>query len=475
MSAAPNVAAASSLACTQLTVEVAGRTLVRDLQLAIASGTVTCVLGCNGAGKTLTLHTLAGLRAPARGDGHARRPSRSRAGRAARWRRKLGLLTQTTEDPFPSTVLDTRADRSPSAHRLLALGERRGSRDRARTHWRRSRWKILRSATSRRCRAANVGASRSRRCSRRIPTCCCSTSRSIISIRIISSTCCKLLRDRAGAGRTVVMSLHDAGLAARFSDHALLLFGDGEWLSGPTARSAHAGDDDASCTECGARDCVGGRTDVRRPEAKQSELKFGLQQLRPDEHLLRSTVVVQLAIGRQHRRRVAESGARPSRSVNRPPAASTITASARDVENVHVGFDHDVDLARRQQVIVQEIAVAANAMRTRDELCRSAPSADRSRASSDCRRRSRPLRSTSMSLTLMRLLVEPRAAARLSAYASSPYTGADETPTISRPRCMSAICVEKNGYSRTNAFVPSIGSTSHRYSASSALCPVSSP
>ena len=45
----------------------------------------------------------------------------------------------------------------------------------------------------------------------------------------------KLLRDKAQAGRTIVMSLHDAGLAARFSDHTLLLFGNGEWLSGPTA------------------------------------------------------------------------------------------------------------------------------------------------------------------------------------------------------------------------------------------------
>jgi iron complex transport system ATP-binding protein len=45
----------------------------------------------------------------------------------------------------------------------------------------------------------------------------------------------KLLREKAQAGRTVVMSLHDAGLAARFSDHALLLFGNGEWLSGPTS------------------------------------------------------------------------------------------------------------------------------------------------------------------------------------------------------------------------------------------------
>ena len=44
-----------------------------------------------------------------------------------------------------------------------------------------------------------------------------------------------VLREKARAGRTIVMSLHDAGLAARFSDHALLLFGNGEWLSGPTA------------------------------------------------------------------------------------------------------------------------------------------------------------------------------------------------------------------------------------------------
>ena len=106
MNAAAEGVAASTLACTQLTVEVAGRALVRDLQLAVASGAVTAVLGRNGAGKTMTLHTLAGLRAPARGtvtlDGQS----------LASWPRralgcKLGLLTQTTDDPFPSTVLDS--------------------------------------------------------------------------------------------------------------------------------------------------------------------------------------------------------------------------------------------------------------------------------------------------------------------------------------------------------------------------------
>ena len=63
----------------------------------------------------------------------------------------------------------------------------------------------------------------------------------------------------------------------------------------------------------------------------------------------------------------------------------------------------------------------------------------------------------------------------ISPYASSPYAGADDTPTTSRPRCISAICVENIGYSRTNALVPSMGSTIQMHSAPIALWPVSSP
>jgi len=42
----------------------------------------------------------------------------------------------------------------------------------------------------------------------------------------------RLLRAKAVSGRTVLMSLHDAGLAARFADYALLLFGNGTWMHG---------------------------------------------------------------------------------------------------------------------------------------------------------------------------------------------------------------------------------------------------
>ena len=80
--------------------------LVRGLEFAAEGGEFIAVLGRNGVGKTLTLHTLAGLRAPAAGrvllDGRdlAEWAGRERA-------RRLALLPQLTEDPFPSTVLDT--------------------------------------------------------------------------------------------------------------------------------------------------------------------------------------------------------------------------------------------------------------------------------------------------------------------------------------------------------------------------------
>ena len=38
------------------------------------------------------------------------------------------------------------------------------------------------------------------------------------------------------ASALVVASLHDATLAARYSDRVLLLFGDGRWRAGPTSQ-----------------------------------------------------------------------------------------------------------------------------------------------------------------------------------------------------------------------------------------------
>jgi iron complex transport system ATP-binding protein len=42
-----------------------------------------------------------------------------------------------------------------------------------------------------------------------------------------------LFRELANKGRSVIATLHDPTLAARFADRAILLFGDGRWRAGP--------------------------------------------------------------------------------------------------------------------------------------------------------------------------------------------------------------------------------------------------
>ncbi|MEQ9561827.1 MAG: ABC transporter ATP-binding protein, partial [Woeseiaceae bacterium] len=95
-----------ALCCNGLSVAVPGRTLVADLDLALTPGEFLAVLGQNGSGKTLTLHTLAGLRQATPGSVTLMGNPIDSMPRSAIARR-LALLPQHTEDIFPSTVLDT--------------------------------------------------------------------------------------------------------------------------------------------------------------------------------------------------------------------------------------------------------------------------------------------------------------------------------------------------------------------------------
>jgi iron complex transport system ATP-binding protein len=49
-----------------------------------------------------------------------------------------------------------------------------------------------------------------------------------------------LFRELARAGRTVITTLHDPTLAARFADRVLLLHGDGRWSTGPVSSALTA-------------------------------------------------------------------------------------------------------------------------------------------------------------------------------------------------------------------------------------------
>jgi len=214
-------------------VAVAGRTLVENLALELQGGEFVAVLGRNGVGKTLTLHTLAGLRAPARGvvqlDGRdlASWPGRERA-------QRVGLLPQLTEDPFPSTVFETALI---GRHPHLPFWQWEDARDLDLA--RGALAAVGLAAISERPVESLSGGERRRLdiatlLAQDAAVCLLDEPTNHLDPRHRSEMLA-LFRARADAGGLVIAALHDASLAARSADKALLLFGDGRWRFGDAA------------------------------------------------------------------------------------------------------------------------------------------------------------------------------------------------------------------------------------------------
>ncbi len=218
------------LACSNIDVCVAGRALVSDLNLATIGGQNIALLGQNGAGKTLTLHTLAGLRPPARGEIQlGQQPLKSLGRRQIA--KQLGLLMQAYEDPFPSTVLETvLVGRHPHidfwqwestgdvelARRALGQMDLQGLEQRN-IH-------TLSGGERRRLAIAAVLAQEPDIYLMDEPLNHLDPQHQLHVL--------KLLQELSSAGGTVLTTLHDPNAATTYCTHALLLFGDGEWLMG---------------------------------------------------------------------------------------------------------------------------------------------------------------------------------------------------------------------------------------------------
>lgn len=218
------------LECTGLTVSVPGRQLVEELELSLAPGEFVAVLGRNGSGKTLTLLTLAGLRAA--GDGRVLIGGESILTSRRRTAQRLAFLPQVTDDVFPATVLDTALT---GRHPHIGLLRWESARD----HEIAGRALQTMGLTSlayrdvltlsggerRRLAIAQVLAQQPAVYLLDEPTNHLDPQHQLDALGVF-----RRAADEEGAA--VLASLHDVNLAARFADRCLLLHGDGRWRLG---------------------------------------------------------------------------------------------------------------------------------------------------------------------------------------------------------------------------------------------------
>lgn len=215
----------------RLDVCIASLVVCRQLQLCIESGQCWAILGRNGAGKTTLLHTLAGLRRPSGGlvslDGHdLQKISRRTAAQ------RIGLLLQDHSDAFPASVLETALT---GRHPHLGPMQWEGPNDR----------KLALEALQRVGLGDMVA--------RDVTTLSGGERRRLGIATLLTQDpdlmlldeptnhldlhqqihALDMLRERTRqTGGAQLSVMHDLNLAARYCDHFLLLFGNGETLQG---------------------------------------------------------------------------------------------------------------------------------------------------------------------------------------------------------------------------------------------------
>lgn len=228
----------AALRASALSVSAGGRRLVTGLDISFAAGEFIAILGRNGCGKSLTLHTLAGLRAPESGTVELEgRPLTQLSRRSIA--QCLGLMTQDLEEGFASTVMESLLI---GRHPHLSLLEREGPADRDLAQAALTRvglpdfaqrgTETLSGGEQRRCAMAALLTQDPRIFLLDEPSNHLDPQQQLAMLGLFA--------EEAQRGRTVIAILHDPTLAARFADSALLLYGDGNWLAGPAAEVLNA-------------------------------------------------------------------------------------------------------------------------------------------------------------------------------------------------------------------------------------------
>ncbi|WP_038051023.1 ABC transporter ATP-binding protein [Thioalkalivibrio sp. ALJ1] len=220
------------LASHDLVIDVPGRADGSPLSLTVNPGQCWGILGPNGAGKSTLLQTLAGLRTVR--SGHIEVQGRTlRELSRANLARRLGLVFQTHHDGFPATVLET-----------ALIGRHPYLRP----------WDIETAEDYERARASLAAMDLANLEHRMVDTLSGGERQRLAIATVLTQDPNLLLLDEptsqldlhhqvavlnrvrgivAQAERAAVLVLHDVNLAARYCDHLLLLYPDGQACWGP--------------------------------------------------------------------------------------------------------------------------------------------------------------------------------------------------------------------------------------------------
>lgn len=214
-----------------LGLRVAGRDLIRALDLRVNAGEMWCVLGANGSGKSTLLNALAGLQRIHQGTVafSGRDASRMDPLQLARTR---GFMPQTISDAFSSKVLDVVLS---ARHPRLSLWEWGGDEDRSvalaaldavgMSDFVGRDATTLSGGERQRVAIATLLAQQVDVMLFDEPTASLDLHHQILVLAHLNA----LARD----GKAIVYSIHDTNLAYEYSTHGILLLGDGTLVHGP--------------------------------------------------------------------------------------------------------------------------------------------------------------------------------------------------------------------------------------------------